>query len=67
MQPNNADRIANSIDPEQFDLSLHCLFPLGAGWNESTLFVPYRSSLIRVYTVFPSRSSLIWVYTVFSL
>ena len=46
MSPNNADRMANSVDPDQTT-------PLGA--TRSSLICT-RSSLIRVYTVCPGIS-----------
>ena len=45
MCPNNADRMANSVDPDQ-------TAPLGAVWSGSTQFAQaYLSENLETYTV----------------
>ena len=77
MCPIDADRMANSVDPdqtasqEQSDLGLHCFHKSsliwvytvssGAVWSGSTLFHQEQSDLGLHCFL---RSSLIWVYTV---
>ena len=47
MSTNDADGIANSVDPEQ-------TAPLGAVWSGSALFAQaYLSQKIRIITVLP--------------
>ena len=46
MSPNNAEEIANSVDPDQ-------TAPLGAVWSGSALFAQaYLSEKLRIIAVF---------------